>query len=208
MALFAGPGSLVFRGSYQKLHDCSFADGALAVLDSVFAMEVRSCSVSVRFDNNSSDVLIIDNLISGLTGDTVDQLMVVGNIFRGGGIDIGGSAPVITGNKFLGQSASHVITLVACENGVIANNHIVRRSGSQNTFDGIHLDDDCLNNLVDHNQITSRPLSSLRYGVYAPAGNFVVGNALGTPADYGTAPIGGSPTTTYPGGAYGDNFTV
>lgn len=142
------------------------------------------------------------------------EVVIADNICDGGRIHVegvNGAFPshglTIHDNTVLEPGDAHGIHIVDCERASVHHNTVVSSTPpTDDTYDGIHVDDQSSGCLVDHNQIVTAT-GQLRHGIYAPAGNQVVGNNLGASADYGTSPIGGSPTIAYPNDATnGDNF--
>ena len=127
MAVFAGTGSLILRGTEQKVYDCEFVGGSGLVADSAFNADIKSClfwfgsagitidatqhvrisdsyfGEPITIDGNSLGTIITNNTFDATTGIALiatQRLVIVGN--RSSGVLVAGntSGPLtVVGNQ-------------------------------------------------------------------------------------------------------------
>lgn len=142
MALFAGSGSFVLSGEYQKVLDCEFTNSAKIVLDGPFSVEIAGCTfkgnVGISNLGESAEVNIHHNHFYSTTavdgsGDN-DQWLLHDNLVfcQSGFVGLYAEQVTIQGNTFVitGGNRGYAVELVASEGyEVIVSDNVVDGAG-------------------------------------------------------------------------------
>lgn len=145
-----------------------------------------------------------------------DSCIIAGNMIQNAttGILVGGDHQTVEAN-WIDEIGEHGIRISGATNLICVNNHLLDVSrDTTNSYDGIFLEGDSDDNLIQGNKIVPAVSGNVaRYGINLSAAtcddNVVVGNDLRPSASFGTGAYNDSGTgtiNTYPAGAAGDNF--
>lgn len=186
--------------------------------------DAGSMIVNNVFGDSGNDP--VDSAFTGgiFLDQAADRTLIIGNEFYLAGNDpgialwlSGAYGCIIMGNYFDLDRADGIVlddTPNVVQNNIIAANSLnMELPRNDDTYDGIRIDGD--DNMIQHNMLRgSAGANKPRYGINIASGddNIVVGNDLGTIAEWATDALNDAGTGTrlvYPNDAtYGDNFTL